>query len=79
LRQQRENAPAGPEATELLGDLSVCGFLDRDGLEARLRQAIERPAWRAAGSAGIASRVRARWTTDVLAGQIVRLVEQGLA
>jgi hypothetical protein len=78
LRQQREEALASPEATELLGDLSVCGFLCRQGLEARLRQAIERPAWRAAVGAGIASRVRARWTTDVLAGQIVRLVGEGL-
>lgn len=62
----------------LLADLGETTFHTRDGLEAIVERAIDRPRWRRSMSDWIASRVRARLTDDVLAGRMIGLVRGSL-
>jgi hypothetical protein len=80
-RAQYESLGAGlpgPEASELLGDLAEVGFLTPEQFADRALQAHERTAWRRAASRAIARRTSARWTTDALAADMLRLVERAL-
>lgn len=72
-------AGAEPPAGWVLGDLSETTFRSEEELEARIEQALQDRAWRTRTSQLIASRVRARYTTDALVNTLRQLVERSWA
>ncbi len=70
---ERESDPAW-----LLGDPAALGFASAEELERRVGAFIERPDLRAAWSAFVAGRVRARCTQAVFARRMLRLVADSL-
>ncbi|MFM9995477.1 MAG: hypothetical protein ACKVU4_06700 [Phycisphaerales bacterium] len=62
----------------VLGDLGDVTFRSAPELEAIVARAVERPAWRAARSTLIASRVRERLTHDAFVRRVIGLVRAGL-
>lgn len=67
-----------PPAGWVLGDLSQTTFRTEEELERLVERAVSDDAWREGVSAMIASRVRRRHTTDVLAGQLHAMVNAEL-
>ncbi|GIK19707.1 MAG: hypothetical protein AMXMBFR77_20410 [Phycisphaerales bacterium] len=70
---ERESDPAW-----LLGDPAALGFASPDELERRIEAFIERPDLRAAWSALVAGRVRARCTQTTFARRMLRMVADSL-
>jgi hypothetical protein len=75
----RERATLHPrEAVELLGDWQETTFDSREGLEALLVKAVERPAWRENVSEGIAARARAALTYDIVVERLLTTMRDGI-
>ena len=73
LAIERESDPAW-----LLGDPASLGFASADELERRVEMLVERPDLRAAWSAFVAGRVRARCTQSAFARRMLRMVADSL-
>lgn len=71
-------APVESRADWLLVDLAQTTFSTSAGLEAIIERALERPSWRAEIAGAIARRAQRRFTSDVLADRVIRLVRDTL-
>lgn len=78
FRREAARMDTETHAGWLLGDLSETTFWSEKTLEARIRRAVERPAWRTGVSEMIAGRVRARLTHGTLVQRLISTIRASL-